>query len=168
VTSGCVDCGTVRAGHPGKRPVCAPCQLHRRLVRLLDDGTAAPAAHLAPLVSYLKADPDPVKVLHWLSRSGPADLLVALASGQLKLTHEALYAWPRSIPARHLQHHLVACGLLPPLDRHLLSFESWLHRRLTTIADHPHERLLRRFALWHQLPRLRSDATARPLRATAN
>ncbi len=34
-------------------------------------------------------------------RSGPADLLVALASGQLELTHEALYAWPRSIPARH-------------------------------------------------------------------
>jgi hypothetical protein len=35
------------------------------------------------------------------------------------------------------------------------------------VADHPHEHLLRQFALWHHLPRVRADAARRPLRATA-
>ena len=153
----CVDCGTVKLGRPGKPPVCLPCQLQRRLVRLLDDGTGTPAAHLAALAEYLRGDPDPEKVLHWLSRSGPADLVVALATGQLDLTHQALHGWPRPMPARHLQHHLIACGLLPPVDQHLLRFEAWLDQRLAALAAHPHERLLRRYALWQQLPRLRAD-----------
>ncbi|MBE1489134.1 site-specific integrase [Plantactinospora soyae] len=167
MTSDCADCGTIPKGRRGRRPVCMPCQLNRRLARLLHNGTEAPASHLAALADHLRADPDPEKLLHWLSRCGPAELLTALANGSLDLTHDALRAWPRPIPARHLQHHLVACGLLPPVDGHLLRFESWLHRRLDRLTDHPHERLLRRFALWHQLPRLRADATARPLRATA-
>jgi hypothetical protein len=40
-------------------------------------------------------------------------------------------------------------------------------RRLAAVADHPHERLLRQFALRHHLPRVRADAARRPLRATA-
>jgi hypothetical protein len=56
---------------------------------------------------------------------------------------------------------------LPPVDQHLLRFEAWTQRRLAALAAHPHERLLRRFALWQQLPRLRADAAVRPLRATA-
>lgn len=167
MTNECVDCGTIPKGRRGRHTVCTPCKLNRRLARLLHHSTATPAAHLTALADHLRADPDPEKVLHWLSRSGPAELLTALANGTLDLTHDALHAWPRPIPARHLQHHLVACGLLPPADGHLLKFEAWLHRRLDRLTDHPHERLLRRFALWHQLPRLRADATTRPLRATA-
>jgi hypothetical protein len=53
------------------------------------------------------------------------------------------------------------------VDRLLADIEVWLHRRLGQLADHPHERLLRQFALWHQLPRLRATAAARPLRANA-
>src|SRR5262249_36049481 len=45
--------------------------------------------------------------------------------------------------------------------------EAWLRRRLATVADHPHEHLLRQFALWHHLARVRADAARRPLRATA-
>lgn len=57
--------------------------------------------------------------------------------------------------------------LLPAADRHLLDIDAWVHRRLTAAAEHPHERPLRRFALWHQLPRMRADTAVRPLRATA-
>ncbi|ROO62911.1 hypothetical protein EDC02_4915 [Micromonospora sp. Llam0] len=167
MTIDCIDCGTIPKGRRGRPPVCLPCQLNRRLAQLLHDNTATPAVHLTALADHLRADPEPEKVLRWLSRSGPAELLTALANGHLDLTHDALHAWPRPIPARHLQHHLVACGLLPPADGHLLKFEAWLHRRLDRLTDHPHERLLRRFALWHQLPRLRADAAAGPLRATA-
>jgi hypothetical protein len=66
-----------------------------------------------------------------------------------------------------MRHLLMSCGILPMVDRHLLDFEAWLHRRLALAADHPHERLLRQFALWHQLARMRATAATRPLRATA-
>lgn len=49
----------------------------------------------------------------------------------------------------------------------MVDTEQWLRRRLAELVDHPHERLLRRFAFWHQLPRLRATAATRPLRATA-
>jgi hypothetical protein len=163
----CCDCGVVPPGRSGKPPVCANCQLTRRLTLLLDDGTGTPAAHLAALASHLHAASTPEKMLHWLSRSGPADLLRALATFQLELTHEALHAWPRLIAADHLRHHLIACGLLASADQQLLAIEAWLHRHLVTATAHPHERLLRRFAMWHQLPRIRANAAARPLRATA-
>jgi hypothetical protein len=53
------------------------------------------------------------------------------------------------------------------VDKLLLDFEAWLHRRLAALAEHPHERLLRQFGHWHQLPRLRTAATRGPLRPTA-
>ena len=55
------------------------------------------------------------------------------------------------------------CGALPEVDRQLLDFEAWLTRRLDGLADHPHERLLRQFGLWHQLPRMRTKAALAPL-----
>jgi hypothetical protein len=111
-------------------------------------------------------DPRPNRIQVWLG-GGVVDLLQALGSGEVALTHEALHAWhsPQAVP--HLRHQLIACGLLPAIDPHLAYFETWLHHRLAALADHPHHQLLRRFALWHQLPRLRADAAARPLRATA-
>ncbi|MGI5521732.1 hypothetical protein ACQEUX_12340 [Micromonospora sp. CA-259024] len=69
--------------------------------------------------------------------------------------------------ARYLRQRLIACSLLPPVDRHLIDVEVWLHRRLAELAEHPHERLLRQFALWHQLPTLRATAANRPPRSTA-
>ncbi|WP_271189324.1 hypothetical protein [Dactylosporangium matsuzakiense] len=95
------------------------------------------------------------------------ELLTALATGTIPLTHEALHDWPRPAAARYLRHRLVTCGVLPPIDRHLADLETWLRRRLAAVADHPHEHLLRQFALWHHLPRVRADAARRPLRANA-
>jgi hypothetical protein len=106
-------------------------------------------------------------MLNWLYKPRVIELLRALSTGELALTHDALHAWPHTQAAQHLRHRLIACALLPPADRTLMTFESWLHRQLAALAEHPHEQLLRRFAHWHQLPRLRADAATRPLRATA-
>ena len=57
--------------------------------------------------------------------------------------------------------------MLLPVDRQLATYESWLRRRLDSLRGHPHHRLLREFGLWHQLPRMRAAAAARPLRQTA-
>ena len=60
-----------------------------------------------------------------------------------------------------------AAAPLPATDRQLADYEGWVHRRLASLAGHPHERLLRQFSLWHQLPRMRARAATAPLRPTA-
>lgn len=57
--------------------------------------------------------------------------------------------------------------MLPAEDRQLLQFQAWLTRRLDELAEPPHARLLRQFALWHQLPRMRTKADHQPLTAPA-
>ncbi|XAS68211.1 hypothetical protein V3C33_02465 [Micrococcaceae bacterium Sec5.7] len=49
-------------------------------------------------------------------------------------------------------------GVLPLKDRQLLLFERWLDTHLAAVADPEHARLLRRFATWHQLRKLRAKA----------
>ena len=69
--------------------------------------------------------------------------------------------------AIYLRDLLVSCGALPATDRQLAGYEGWVHRRLASLASHPHERLLRQFSLWHQLPRMRAKAATAPLRPSA-
>lgn len=151
---------------PGRRPTCPPCRAALRVEQVLDDGTGTMNLAFAPLAAALAAK-RPETVLIWLTKPYIRELLTALATGRLPLTHDGLAQYDRPLAARYLRHELMACGILPAIDRHLLDAEQWLNRRLAELIDHPHEPLLRRFALWHQLPRLRATATSRPLRATA-
>lgn len=162
----CFCCGVVPPGRSGRRPICNRCQADRMIDRVLDAGNGVTSPVLLPLAETLHAT-RPETVLRWLSRSQPRDLLAELATGRMSMTHEALHNYPHRNVAEHLRHRLIACGVLPPVDVQLAAFEGWIHRRLTQCVDHPHERLLRRFVLWHQLPRLRADAAVRPLRPTA-
>ena len=85
----------------------------------------------------------------------------------MALTHEALDGWPRRRAVHYLRDLLVDCGVLPATDRQLREFQLWLDWRLDGLAGHPHQRLLRQFGLWHQLPKMRARAAAGPLRTTA-
>jgi len=163
----CRRCGVIPAGWRTRRPACLRCRVTERLERLLDEGAGRINPALQPLVDALLADARLESVRGWLYKPHAAELLAALAAGRVPLTHDGLASWPHATTARHLRHRLVACGVLPPVDRHLADIELWLHRRLGQLADHPHVRLLRQFALWHQLPRLRTAAARRPLRPNA-
>ena len=101
--------------------------------------------------------------LVWLTKPHNRDLLRALATGRLPLTHDGLTAYPEQAGIPYLRALLVHCGALPQVDRQLLDFQAWLARRLAALGTHPHERLLRRFGLWHQLPRMRAKAALQPL-----
>ncbi|MFB7796426.1 hypothetical protein ACFC0R_40965 [Streptomyces sp. NPDC056086] len=54
-------------------------------------------------------------------------------------------------------------GVLPRVDRQILLYQRWLTERLAAIEDPEHHRLLRHFATWHQMRRLRATAAKRPL-----
>jgi hypothetical protein len=90
-------------------------------------------------------------------------LLGDLATGRIPLTHQGLHAAPSWRTAAYLRDLLMTCGVLPTIDKQLLHYEALLHRRLTDLADSPHLRRLRQFAVWYQLPRLRAKAKRRPL-----
>lgn len=161
----CLHCGWEGNLHASR--LCASCCLTWSLPRLLDDGTGAINPALQPLADVLAATSNPPATLQWLNTRHIRDLLTDLATGRLPLTHQALATRPGWRATIHLRDLLVSCGLLPAADRQLLDYERWLHHRLTDLADHPHQRLLRQFGLWHQLPRMRGKAATGPLTPSA-
>jgi hypothetical protein len=118
---------------------------------------------LTPLLAALAAMDKPSAGLIWLRNPKVGQLLGDLATGRIPLTHEGLHAAPSWRTAAYLRDLLMTCGVLPTIDKQLVGYEALLHRRLAELADSPHLRLLRQFAVWQQLPRLRAQARHRPL-----
>jgi integrase len=173
----CADCAGFttpitcsRCGFEGKlhaRRLCSRCTLADRLDELLDDGTGRIRPELAPLTELLLAAEKPLSILTWLysrkQQAGPADLLRRLGRCEIALTHEAfntLHPWRA---AAHLQELLTSCGVLPAVDKQICSLERWLSAHLATITSSEHAQLIRRFATWEVLPRLRGRAERAPV-----
>ncbi|TQM11003.1 MULTISPECIES: hypothetical protein [Pseudonocardia] len=147
------------------RKLCIRCTVTDRVAALLDNGTGHIDPALVPLAAALSTGPTPTPGgrLVWLTKPHNRDLLRALATGDLPLTHPDLNTYPDQAGVPYLRALLVHCGALPEIDKQLLDYEAWLTRRLTGLAAHPHERLLRQFGLWHQLPRMRTKAALQPI-----
>lgn len=161
----CDRCGFEGHLHTGR--LCTRCTLSDQLHQVLDDGTGRVGPRLAPLVDAVVAMPHPKNGLSWLRSQQVQALLGDLAAGRVPLTHEALQELPNWRTVAHLRDLLMTCGILPAVDKQLLHTQTWLHHRLTTLAGSPHHQLLRQFGLWHQIPRLRARAQARPLTEAA-
>ncbi len=157
----CSRCGAEGITHRGH--LCGRCAVSDRLDQLLDDGTGHIKPALQPLVTLLLNAPAVEGTLLWLNRRSAPDLLIELATGQLALSHAALDARGSTVAMSYLRGMLVAANILPDVDHVLLDFERWLLNRLSTLADHPHQRLLRQFGLWHQLSGMRAKAATGPL-----
>jgi hypothetical protein len=178
----CPDCAgftvsyqCVRCGHEGKlhaRHLCTRCTFTDRLTELLDDGTGRVRPELAPLADSLLAMDNPLSGLTWLyTRKGrtdsPEHLLRRLGRGEIELTHEAFHTLQPWRAASHLRELLMACGVLPAVDKQICSFERWLVGHLADIPDPEHAQLVRRFTTWEVLPRLRTRAEKKPLTPAA-
>jgi hypothetical protein len=57
----------------------------------------------------------------------------------------------------------MACGVLPAVDKQLCAFERWLGTHIGAVTDSGHAQVIRRFATWEVLPRLRARAERKPL-----
>ena len=162
----CARCGFEDKLH-GSR-LCTRCTFADRLADLLDDGTGQIRPELVPLAGSLLAMDHPLSGLTWLynrkGRTGSADdLLRRLGRGEIELTHEAFHALQPWRAAGHLRELLMACGVLPAVDRQICSFERWLAGHLAGIADPDHAQVVRRFATWEVLPQLRARAEKKPI-----
>lgn len=174
----CADCAGFttsiacsRCGFEGKlhdRRLCTRCALEDRLDEFLDDGTGRTPAELVPLRESLLAADQPLSVLTWLymrpGKTGAAeDLLRRLGTGQIALTHEAFHALQPWRAAAHMRELLMNCGVLPKIDKQICSFERWLIGHLAAIGDPKHARIIKRYATWEVLPRMRERAEHKPI-----
>lgn len=174
----CTDCAGIsqsftcsRCGYEGKLHggrLCSRCTLSDRLSGLLDDGSGRIRPELVPLAEFMLAMDKPTSGIIWLlTRRGqagsPEDLLRRLGRGEIALTHEAFQLTEHWQAAAHLRELLVACGVLPAVDKQVWLFERWLHGHIASIADDGHAQIVRRFATWSVLPRIRARADRKPL-----
>jgi integrase len=163
----CSRCGTEDKLH-GRR-LCTRCTLTDRITDLLSAGTGRIRPELVPLAERIITMKNPLSGLTSLSPGShgrartSVDLLRELGRGEIALTHEAFHALEPWRAAAHLEELLMACGVLPTADKQICSLERWLPRHLNDITDPAHAQLIRRYATWEVLPRMRQKAAHRPL-----
>jgi hypothetical protein len=149
----CQACGALERRYAQGR--CARCVLDQRLRALLSDARGVVRPHLE-LVHHTLAATDPPRAgLKWLARSSAAAVLAELGAGTRPLSHHALDKLLPDKAVDHLRGVLVAAGCLPARDERLARLERWLAQTVATIADPNDQRLVRTFAVWHMLGRLR-------------
>ncbi|MFD8897547.1 hypothetical protein [Streptomyces ardesiacus] len=77
------------------------------------------------------------------------------------VTHDALDGLPASPSVHHLRAVLVAGGVLPERDEYLVGLEHWLPRNVVRIDAAAERKIVRSFATWHHLRRLRRQPHGR-------
>lgn len=135
---------------------CGECTLEDRLVELLTDPTTG-AVHkkLVPVFHALMHARRPQTTLYWLNRaSSRPDILRAMASGKLPISHNAFDDLPATRNVAYIRDLLTATGVLPHYQIAIERITRWLNDILTEIPK-PHADVIERFARWHLLRRLR-------------
>jgi hypothetical protein len=132
-------------------------ELGHRLRQLLGP-TGTIASDLSTLYDSLAGAERPDFVLGWLKTSAAALVLADLGAGRLGLTHETLDGLGRTKSVEHLRSVLVATGALPARDEQMARLEAWIEATITARADPEEQYILRRYAVWHLLRRLRRRA----------
>lgn len=133
-------------------------RLRLRLRHLLagTDGQIRP--ELDPVYATLKASA-PQRVLLWLRHRAPAGVLTDLAGRSGRVTHEVLDQLRPVRSVQHLRAALVAGRVLPPRDENLAQLPGWIDKTTARLADPAERRVVRAFATWHHLHRLRRQPT---------
>ncbi|MGW2789814.1 hypothetical protein ACWC9H_07805 [Streptomyces sp. NPDC001251] len=157
----CVQCGVLdRLYHHG---LCNSCALDRQLTGLLGrpDGTVPP--DLGPVFQCLHRG-DPLSLLYWVREPVPRRLLSSFAVAKGPVTHDLLDGLQHPARAvRHLRAALAAEGVLPARDEHLAQLERWLPRAVARVEAPAERHVVRSFATWHHLRRLRRIAEKQPI-----
>ena len=126
-----------------------------RLTVLLADATGTVHPPLQPVFDALMAAPRALSVHYWLIRaSSRPDLLRAMATGQMAISHEAFADLPHDRAVIYVRDLLAAVGVLPPYQASLDRITPWLHGILAGLPKE-HADLIDRFARWQLLRRLR-------------
>jgi len=134
---------------------CIRCDLRRRLTELLSGPDGAIRPQLQALYQNLAEVELPDTVLSWINKEHTITILGGLARGELLLAHDTLDRLPPAKTVEHLRAVLVATGALPARDEHMARLERWVADTIAARPDPDERYLLKRYAVWHLLRRLR-------------
>jgi hypothetical protein len=162
--SRCDGCGTEDKLH--EKGLCARCSLRCRATELLSGGTGDVPAAMSAVLEAICAARNPRTALNWLRNGASAVILADIAAGRAAATHQALDQHPRPRAAGFLRQMLTAGGVLPLRDEELTRAEQWLAGLLESLPSPERRRLVRAFATWQVMRRLRRNAQARPRHRT--
>jgi hypothetical protein len=151
---GCATCG--REDSPYGRQ-CAPCTLLERAAALLADPSGGIHPQLVPVFDALTAARRPQSTLYWLSRSPGPGLLASMAKGEIEISHAGLDRIPATKAVGNLRDLLSALEVLPAHHPRLEAVTPWLADTLAALP-HDHAEIVRRFANWQVLRKLRTKA----------
>ncbi|MCX4569433.1 hypothetical protein OOK48_24160 [Streptomyces viridodiastaticus] len=158
----CRLCGTVEYLHSYGR--CHSCVRDQQVRDALSrDGAMHPS--LQPVHDVLVAGGAKAG-LSWLERPSARTILDALADGTCPLTHEGLDALLPNKSVAFLRAALVAAGVLPARDERFAALERWIASATEAVPDDGERKLVRRFATWHHLRRLRRESAKHPVTST--
>jgi hypothetical protein len=151
----CSRCGKFERLY--RRGLCTACAAVEQLRAMFasNDGTVPHRAE--PIIAALTTS-DPASLLNWINKAEAAQILQQLIANDRPITHDALdkYRTNRTIPI--LRAALVAADILPSRDEHLATLEHWISATTTAIADPAHRRLIRSWATWTHVRRLRQQS----------
>ncbi len=142
---------------------CASCLLELRLRELLAGPGGGVCPSLRPLKEALAATDPPGTALRWLAKPPVAAALSQIAAGGRDLSHGELDRLEQTPVLAHLRSVLVATGTLPPRDELMARLERFTGDVLDGRPDPEQRQVLRRYATWHLLRRLRGRNNGRPV-----
>jgi hypothetical protein len=160
----CGDCGIEDLLY--ERGRCPRCTLHQRLTELLGDEAARASNGLGPLFDALAEADVPRATIDWLLKSPAVPTLASIAAGELRLTHDTIDALEAELSvgtARHLEHLLTAAGALAERDIVLAATDRWCARRIDTVIDDEHAKVLRTWVRWQILRPMHDRAEHGPV-----
>jgi hypothetical protein len=151
----CTRCGITERLH--RHGLCKRCACQQQLLTLLShtDGDLRP--HVEPVYQVL-ANSEPSRVLSWLETSTARKILAELGQAGQPLTHDTLDRYLPSRAIHHLRKVLVAGDVLPQRDEYLAMLEQWVKTVVGEVVDPGERRIVRSFAVWHHLRRLRQQS----------
>jgi hypothetical protein len=156
----CTRCDSIeRLHHFGLCTTCAWPEVARGLLTG-PDGTIHPA--IEPVLAALTAT-DAAAGLNWVARARTQQMLAKLAAGAGPVTHQLLDGLTPDGAVTHLREILVEAGVLPARDERLNRLEGAVERRIARVKELAARKILRSFATWHHLRRLRTLAVREPL-----
>jgi hypothetical protein len=152
----CTECGAAeRLYHHG---LCTRCACRHQLLSLLSHDQGGLHPH-AEAIYHVLAASDPAPLMEWLTRGSAARAILAeISQASQPPGHGTLDRYLPSRAARHLRKVLVAGGILPARDERLAELERWAGQKTGQIEDPAERRIVRSFAAWHHLRRLRRDS----------
>ncbi|WP_131808180.1 hypothetical protein [Mycolicibacterium phlei] len=112
--------------------------------------------HILPVLDALLAA-DPVGILDWLNRRPPRELLRAIAAAPTPVTHDYLDGLQHHKGLPHVRAGLVANGVLPPRDERMIALQNTISAQIDRLESNDSARVVRSFATWHHLRRLRTQ-----------